>query len=79
VLTSRPWEIAKPDVNYRVNWGGFAEHYVDDAGHDLGPGGTGEILVGATRSGPWAGVYTPMLGYLGRPEATAAAVVVLEG
>src|SRR5690348_6923490 len=29
-----PWEIPKPDVNYRVNWGGYAEHYTDDAGHD---------------------------------------------
>ena len=25
-------EIAKPDVNYLVNWGGHTEHYVDDSG-----------------------------------------------
>lgn len=29
-----PWEIAKPDVNYLVKWGGYAAHYTDDAGHD---------------------------------------------
>ncbi len=29
-----PWEIAKPDVSYLVNWGGHTEHYVDDAGRD---------------------------------------------
>ncbi len=27
-----PWEIAKPDVNYLVNWEGHTEHYTDDAG-----------------------------------------------
>jgi starch phosphorylase len=32
--SGNPWEIAKPDVNYRVNWGGFSEHYRDDAGKD---------------------------------------------
>ncbi len=29
-----PWEIAKPDVNYLVKWGGYAAHYTDDSGHD---------------------------------------------
>ncbi|BBY97930.1 glycogen/starch/alpha-glucan phosphorylase [Mycolicibacterium fallax] len=28
-----PWEIAKPDVNYQVYWGGQTEQYVDVAGH----------------------------------------------
>jgi starch phosphorylase len=27
-----PWEIAKPDVAYYVNWGGHAEHYQDEHG-----------------------------------------------
>jgi starch phosphorylase len=27
-----PWEIAKPDVAYYVNWGGRTESYVDDQG-----------------------------------------------
>src|SRR6516165_5621839 len=29
-----PWEIAKPDVNYLVKWGGHVAHHTDDAGHD---------------------------------------------
>jgi glycogen phosphorylase len=33
LANGNPWEIAKPDVNYLVKWGGYAEHYVDDAGH----------------------------------------------
>jgi starch phosphorylase len=32
LANGNPWEIAKPDVNYLVNWGGHTEHYVDDAG-----------------------------------------------
>src|ERR1700754_4030052 len=34
LVNGNPWEIAKPDVNYLVNWGGYSEHYVDDAGND---------------------------------------------
>ena len=34
LVDGNPWEIAKPDVSYRVNWGGYTEHYVDGAGHD---------------------------------------------
>ena len=34
LVNGNPWEIAKPDVNYLVNWGGHTEHYVDDAGLD---------------------------------------------
>jgi starch phosphorylase len=29
-----PWEIAKPDIAYYVNWGGRTEHYRDEAGRD---------------------------------------------
>jgi len=32
LVNGNPWEIAKPDVNYLVNWGGHTEQYVDDAG-----------------------------------------------
>jgi starch phosphorylase len=32
LANGNPWEIAKPDVNYLVNWGGHTEHYVDDSG-----------------------------------------------
>jgi glycogen phosphorylase len=27
-----PWEIAKPEVAYYVNWGGYTEHYHDEEG-----------------------------------------------
>ena len=27
-----PWEIAKPEVVYYVNWGGYTEHYRDEQG-----------------------------------------------
>jgi acyl-CoA synthetase (AMP-forming)/AMP-acid ligase II len=43
-------------------------------GCELPPGEEGEICVGPARSGEWAGVYTPMLGYWNRPDATAAAL-----
>ena len=35
---------------------------VDDDGQDVGPEGVGEIRVSAAQEGPWAGVWTPMLG-----------------
>jgi long-chain acyl-CoA synthetase len=38
------------------------------------PGEVGEITVRAQEDGPWAGLYQPMLGYLGHPESTALAV-----
>jgi acyl-CoA synthetase (AMP-forming)/AMP-acid ligase II len=34
----------------------------------------GEVCVGSTRSGPWAGAYRTMLGYWQRDEATAEAL-----
>ncbi len=34
LANGNPWEIAKPDVNYLVNWGGHTEHYIDDSGFD---------------------------------------------
>ncbi len=34
----------------------------------------GEICVGPTMTGPWAGVYRPMLGYWDQPDATADAL-----
>jgi len=45
-----------------------------EAGVVLPPGEVGEICVAPARSGAWAGVYTPMLGYWGRPEETAGAL-----
>jgi starch phosphorylase len=47
LVNGNPWEIAKPDVNYRVNWGGFAEHYLDDAGHDRVRWVPGRVIKGS--------------------------------
>jgi acyl-CoA synthetase (AMP-forming)/AMP-acid ligase II len=47
---------------------------VGDAGRALPAGEVGEITVRAARSGPYAGVYTPMLGYWRKPEATQQAL-----
>ena len=45
-----------------------------DDGHRLAAGEGGEICIGPAREGRWAGVYTPMLGYWNRPDATADAL-----
>lgn len=47
---------------------------VDEAGRVLPAGEVGEITVRAARSGPYAGVYTTMLGYWRKPEATQRAL-----
>jgi acyl-CoA synthetase (AMP-forming)/AMP-acid ligase II len=46
----------------------------DDAGKIVGTGEAGEICVAPASQGEWAGVYTPMIGYWGRPDATADAL-----
>jgi acyl-CoA synthetase (AMP-forming)/AMP-acid ligase II len=46
----------------------------DEAGRELPAGDAGEVCVEAVGEGPWAGVYTPMLGYWRRPDATAETV-----
>jgi acyl-CoA synthetase (AMP-forming)/AMP-acid ligase II len=46
----------------------------NESGACLAPGEVGEICVRPARSGPFAGVYTPMLGYWGQPEATREAL-----
>jgi len=46
----------------------------DEAGVELSVGEVGEICVGPCPVGPWPNVYTPMLGYWNRPEATAEAL-----
>ena len=40
----------------------------------LATGEIGEICVAPASRGPWAGIYTPMLGYWNRPDATAEAL-----
>ncbi|MDP3136822.1 MAG: class I adenylate-forming enzyme family protein [Burkholderiaceae bacterium] len=46
----------------------------NEMGEALPPGEVGEVLVGPARTGFWAGVYTPMLGYWMKPQATAEAL-----
>src|ERR1700739_3543644 len=50
-----PWEIAKPDVNYLVKWGGYAEHYTDDAGNDRTRWVPGRLLKGTAYDTPIQG------------------------
>lgn len=47
---------------------------LDEAGAEVPPGEVGEICIGPALDGPWAGVYTPMLGYWNRPAETAEAL-----
>jgi starch phosphorylase len=50
-----PWEIAKPDVSFRVNWGGYVDHYLDDAGHDRVRWIPGRVLKGVAYDTPIQG------------------------
>jgi acyl-CoA synthetase (AMP-forming)/AMP-acid ligase II len=45
-----------------------------DDGAPVAPGEVGEVCVGPADDGLFAGAYTPMLGYWGRPEAAADAL-----
>jgi len=47
---------------------------LDEEGRELKPGEIGEICVAPARSGPFARVYTPMLGYWNKPQETAEAL-----
>ena len=47
---------------------------LDESGRLLPAGEIGEITVRPARGGPYPGVYTPMLGYWRKPEATRAAL-----
>ncbi|MFZ4603367.1 MAG: class I adenylate-forming enzyme family protein [Caulobacterales bacterium] len=47
---------------------------LDPTGAELPAGETGEICIRAARTGPWAGVYRPMLGYWNRPEESREAL-----
>ena len=49
----------------------LAIEVLDETGAPVPPGQSGEICVGPTDSGAWAGRYLTMIGYLDRPEASA--------
>jgi len=50
-----PWEIHKPDVTYLVKWGGYAEHYTDDTGHERSRWVPGRLLKGTAYDTPIQG------------------------
>ncbi len=55
LVNGNPWEIAKPDVNYLVKWGGHVEHYTDDSGHDRLRWVPGRLLKGVAYDTPIQG------------------------
>jgi starch phosphorylase len=58
LVNGNAWEIAKPDVNYLVKWGGYAEHYTDSedgAGHDRVRWVPGRLLKGVAYDTPIQG------------------------
>ena len=55
LANGNPWEIAKPDVNYLVKWGGYAEHYTDEAGADRVRWVPGRLLKGVAYDTPIQG------------------------
>ncbi|MEZ0350906.1 glycogen/starch/alpha-glucan phosphorylase [Mycobacterium sp. pR1184] len=50
-----PWEIAKPDVNYLVKWGGYVEHYTDEGGRERARWVPGLLLKGVAYDTPIQG------------------------
>ena len=55
LVNGNPWEIAKPDVNYLVNWGGYSEHYVDKTGGDRVRWVPGRVIKGVAYDTPIQG------------------------
>jgi acyl-CoA synthetase (AMP-forming)/AMP-acid ligase II len=56
---------AVPQVEIRI---------LDEKDRPVPDGEVGEICVAPATRGPWAGVYTPMLGYWNKPDETAQAL-----
>ena len=80
-LTEAPASVTREHHSMSAGSGSsgpaLPQYAIDIVGADgaLRPAGEiGEICVRAATSGALAGVYTPMLGYWGRPEATSAAL-----
>lgn len=80
-MTEAPSAVALTDTTKAVEGG---ETFVplphveisvrDEHGAVVSATQEGEVCVGPVPSGEWAGVYTPMLGYWGRPEETEQAL-----
>ena len=75
--TAVTWSAGKPEARPGLCGSALPQVEIailDEAGRCLPAGEVGEICVQPARTGAWAGVYTPMLGYWGRPEASAEAL-----
>jgi acyl-CoA synthetase (AMP-forming)/AMP-acid ligase II len=80
-MTEAPATVTRtrPDAHYTPGLCGhalpqYALEIRGEQGERLGPGEVGEICVLGSEQGPFAGVYTPMLGYWNKPEATREAL-----
>ena len=79
-LTEAPTSVTSSlGVPFRPGFAGVAlpqlrVAILDASGNEQPHGEHGEICVGPSEEGPFAGVYTPMLGYWKRPEASAEAL-----
>jgi acyl-CoA synthetase (AMP-forming)/AMP-acid ligase II len=78
-MTEAPTAVTleRPDRPHLPGCAGVALPHVrisvrDEQGRELPAGEVGEVCVEAATEGPWAGVYTPMLGYWKQPDATQA-------
>ena len=80
-MTEAPATVTRtrPDADYEPGLCGnalpqYALEIRGERGELLEPGEVGEICVLGAEHGPFAGVYTPMLGYWNKPEATREAL-----
>jgi long-chain acyl-CoA synthetase len=80
-LTEAPTSVTSVDLDKPIipgSSGPAAPHLQvsiqDEEGRLLAPGESGEVCVAGADAGEYAGLYTPMLGYWRRPEATEAAL-----
>lgn len=80
-LTEAPTVVSIDDRQPRARAGESGRHLphlevtIRDADdRELPLGEAGEVCVAGTDEGPWAGLYTPMLGYHGHDEATRSAL-----
>jgi len=80
-LTEAPTAVAGTSVELPFTPGSCGRGFphlkiaiLDPEDRELPPGETGEICVRAAEDGPWANVYTPMLGYWRRPAESEAAL-----
>jgi acyl-CoA synthetase (AMP-forming)/AMP-acid ligase II len=78
-LTEAPTAVAENPIDQPFLPGSCGRAYahlkivaLDADDRELSSGEAGEIAIRATASGDWADVYTPMLGYWGRPDESAA-------